>query len=190
MYEKLNKYEKMNAIIDCTYYLDPNLIVASQGNVQSLANGNQFIGWGQEPYLSEFENEGNSKNNLSSSLLFEMKYPNENISYRAFKNKWIGWPQYPPSIVAITYHEGTFVYASWNGSTETVAWQVLSGHSFKQMQIVKSSIPRKGFETKIVGDSVGPYFQVRALNEAGQVLGISRIVRKQDIDALLLFLTV
>ncbi|WP_176545249.1 hypothetical protein [Bacillus sp. AFS041924] len=48
------------------------------------------------------------------------------------------------------------------------------------MKIVKSSIPRKGFETKIKVNSVGLYFQLKELNESGQVLGISKIVHKKD----------
>ena len=57
-----------------------------------------------------------------------MKFPNENISYRAFKNKWVGLPLYPPSVTVDFLHDQeATVYASWNGSAETVAWQVLAG---------------------------------------------------------------
>lgn len=51
---KLN-FQNMTAYVDSTYYHDPPLYVPSQGNVQKLSNGNQFVGWGQEPYLSEFK---------------------------------------------------------------------------------------------------------------------------------------
>jgi hypothetical protein len=50
----------MTANADRTYYHDPKLFVPSQGNVQKLSNGNQFVGWGQESYLSEYKNAGNT----------------------------------------------------------------------------------------------------------------------------------
>ncbi len=40
-----------NASLYRSYYHDPNITVGSQGNVQSLANGNKFVGWGESPYF-------------------------------------------------------------------------------------------------------------------------------------------
>lgn len=98
-----------------------------------------------------------------------------NISYRAFKNKWIGLPLYPPSIAVKLFCEAAIVYASWNGSTETVAWQVLAGPTCNTLSVVVICTTRTGFETKIDVNSDGPYFQVNALNSYGQVIGTSRI---------------
>ncbi len=169
-------YQNMTANVDRTYYHDPLLYVPSQGNVQKLYNGNQFIGWGQESYLSEFKNAGNTEENPSLNLLYDMQFPNENLSYRSFKNKWVGLPIYPPSIAVSVLCEDVIVYASWNGSTETVAWQVLAGTTHCTLSVVVSCTPRTGFETEIHVDESGPYFQVNALNSCGQVIGISRIV--------------
>ncbi len=36
----------------------PLLLAESQGSVQALANGDWFVGWGQEPFFSEFDPEG------------------------------------------------------------------------------------------------------------------------------------
>ncbi len=158
-----------------TYFHDPALYVPSQGNVQKLSNGNQFIGWGQEPYLSEYAEEGNTKDNPKHNFLYDVRYPNENMSYRAFKNKWKGYPTYPPSIALISTCNNVHLYASWNGSTETVAWQVLAGTSPECLSVVIEKTPRTGFETKINLPSVGPYFQVNALDSYNQILGSSRI---------------
>jgi hypothetical protein len=167
----------MTANVDRTYYHDPNLKVPSQGNVQKLSNGNQFVGWGQEPYLSEFANAGNTKNDPSISFLYDMQFPNQNLTYRAFKNKWVGFPCYPPSIVVnLCCADATIVYASWNGSTETVAWQVLVGRRPDRLSIAVNCTPRTGFETDICVNSNGPYFQVNALNSCGEVIGTSRII--------------
>ncbi|MCJ2148420.1 arylsulfotransferase family protein [Bacillus paralicheniformis] len=172
-------FQNRTAEVDRTYYHDPPLFVPSQGNVQQLPNGNQFVGWGQEPYLSEFKNAGNTVENPSVNLIYDMQFPNQNLSYRAFKNLWVGLPLYPPSIAAVRLNNSTVVYASWNGSTETVAWQVLAGPSYDNLAVIVDGTPRIGFETNIKVDSAGPYFQVKALNSSGRVIGKSRIVHAQ-----------
>lgn len=170
-------FQNMTANVDRAYYHDPMLYVPSQGNLQKLSNGNQLVGWGQEPYVSEFANAGNTERNPSLNFLYDMQFPNQNLSYRAFKNKWRGVPLYPPSIAVETFREdAVIVYASWNGSTETVAWQVLAGLNPDRLSVVVDSIPRTGFETDIYVNSDRPYFQVNALNSCGHVIGTSRIV--------------
>ncbi|VBB05778.1 arylsulfotransferase (asst) [Lucifera butyrica] len=169
-------FRNMTANVDRAYYHDPNLIVPSQGNVQKLPNGNQFVGWGQRPYLSEFANAGNTEKDSFLNFLYDMQFPNRNMSYRAFKNEWVGLPFYPPSIaVEPSYEASAIVYASWNGSTETVAWQILAGPTPYKLSVVINSTPRTGFETKIEVTLPGPYFRVNALNSSGQIIGISRI---------------
>ncbi|MFZ5643227.1 MAG: arylsulfotransferase family protein [Bacillota bacterium] len=171
-------YQKMTANMDRSYYHDPNLKVMTQGNVQKLSNGNQFVGWGQQPYLSEFANAGNTEIDPSLNFLYDMQFPGENISYRAFKNIWVGFPLYPPSIaVNLFSKDAVIVYASWNGSTETVAWQVLAGPTPDRLSVVVKSTPRTGFETDVYVNSVGPYFQVKALDDLSQIIGISQVVK-------------
>jgi hypothetical protein len=169
-------FGNMEASVDRTYYHDPLLFVPSQGNVQKLFNGNQFVGWGQESYLSEFANAGNTEEDPSVNFLYDMQFPGENLSYRAFKNKWVGLPLYPPSIAVEPLYESAVVYASWNGSTETAAWQVLAGPTCDSLSPVVACTPRKGFETKINVDSEGPYYQVNALDSCGEIIGTSCIV--------------
>lgn len=168
-------FKNMIAYATNTYYHDRLLYVPSQGNMQKLTNGNQFIGWGQQPYLSEFSFIGNTVDDPSLNFLYDMQFPNENISYRAFKNEWIGLPLYSPSIAVKEYYNSVIVFASWNGSTETIAWQVLSGPSSTCLSVVINSTPRVGFETAIKVNSPSKYLQVNALNACGQVIGTSRI---------------
>mgnify|MGYP003393003967 CR=1 FL=1 len=173
---KLN-FHKMTADLYRSYYHNPNISVASQGNLQSLPGGNKFIGWGQSPYYSEFKNAGNKKKNPAHNLLYDAQMPGtNNYSYRAYHHEWIGTPYYPPSIAVRLKKEGILVYASWNGSTETAHWQVYSGSSSKKLSPVKSAA-RSGFETTIKSPSKGPYFQVKALNATGSVIGVSKVVK-------------
>jgi hypothetical protein len=160
-----------------TYYHRPELFSASQGNMQALANGNEFIGWGQEPYYSEYAGAGNSEHNGAVSLLYDARMPGSNISYRAFRNVWAATPSYPPSAAARARRWHCVVYASWNGSTGTRAWQVLAGPRPRSLSVAVRHASRTGFETAVTTASCGPYFQVRALAASGKILGTSRVVK-------------
>lgn len=106
-----------------------------------------------------------------------MQFPNQNISYRSYKNRWVGKPLDQPRLAVEVLRKDAVVYVSWNGSTETVAWQVLAGPKPNKLSVLVNSTPRTGFETEIHVDSVGPYFQVHALNSALKVIATSRIIQ-------------
>jgi hypothetical protein len=145
----------------------PALVAESQGNTQALANGDWFVGWGQEPYFSEFGPEG--------QLLFDAHFPVHDESYRAFRFAWTGTPAHPPAFALLAGGPtGTTVYASWNGATLVSAWRLLTGASASSLATV-AQVPRSGFETAIPvpAGTVGPYVAVQALGAAGQVLGTS-----------------
>lgn len=158
-----------------TYFHDPNLQVSSQGNVQTLDNGNRFIGWGQSQYYSEFKNPGNAEENPALNLLYNAKMPGNNFSYRTYRHHWIGKPYYPPSIAVRSADCQTIVYASWNGSTQTCSWQVFAGASPDQLSKIKT-VSKCCFETAIPVCDPGPYYKVKALNAMGRVIGISKVV--------------
>jgi hypothetical protein len=145
----------------------PPLVSESEGSVQALANGNWFVGWGQEPFFSEFSPEG--------QLLFEAHLPVHDRSYRDLSFVWSGLPAHPPAFAYVAGGAGQGVaYASWNGATGVSAWRVLTGASTASLTVV-AQVPRTGFETAIplpAGTS-GPYVAVQALGAAGEVLGSS-----------------
>ena len=58
------------------------------GDTQPLPNGNVFVGWGSEPYFSEYSRSG--------KLLFEGELPGPDLSYRATLEQWVGLPLSPP----------------------------------------------------------------------------------------------
>ncbi|QOX65787.1 hypothetical protein FRZ06_01065 [Anoxybacterium hadale] len=169
-------FQRKTAKADRTYYHAPGLFAASQGNVQQLENCNQFIGWGQEPYLSEFAQGGNTTVNPLINFLYDVRFPNQNISYRSFKNRWIGCPLCPPCIAVRRNTCGVTVYASWNGATEVAAWQVYSGCDRAKLSPVGCCVPRSGFETAIPLKCAGSFYRVAAMDACGKVLGTSCIV--------------
>ena len=70
------------------------LLAESQGNMQALANGDWFLGWGQVPDFSEF--------NAAGQLLFDAHFPHGTQSYRDFRFTWTGMPVHPPAFVLQT----------------------------------------------------------------------------------------
>jgi hypothetical protein len=166
----------MTATLQRQFYLDSNLHVPSQGSVQTLPNSNVFVGWGQSAYYSEFALPGNTAANPSLNLLYYAQMPGKNYSYRAYHDNWVGTPYYPPSVVVISSNGQTTVYASWNGSTETRAWQVFNVVGLLSRPVLIRTAAKTGFETAIPVTATSPYFQVKALNDQGQVIGVSSVV--------------
>lgn len=167
--------DKMTASVDKTYFHDPNLQVASQGNVQSLENGNKFIGWGQTQYFAEFKKGGNTVTDPAKNMVYNAKMPGNNYTYRAYRNKWVATPDYPPKVVAKAKKGKTTVYVSWNGSTETRKWQVFAGTCASGFVLI-DTVRKSCFETAIDVDHEGPCFQVKALDDDGEVIGVSKVV--------------
>ncbi|HKH37604.1 MAG TPA: arylsulfotransferase family protein [Rubrobacter sp.] len=153
-----------------TEYTHPDKIFSdTQGNVQVLPNGNVFMGWGSEPYFSEFSRDG--------KLLFDASFPPGLESYRAFRFPWKGQPQDAPAVVAESGPEDKVtLYVSWNGATEVDTWQVLAGAG-PDWLVPVGSAPRKGFETALMLQTGEPYIAVEAKDSSGQVLGTSKTLK-------------
>lgn len=138
----------------------PSLAPDSQGNVERLADGNVFVGWGASPYMSEYSPAGR--------LLFDANLHGPDESYRSFRLPWSGNPASPPSIAV----RGKTAFASWNGATRVATWQVLTGSS-PDLLVPAASAPHAGFETSIPTSGGATWYAVRALDAAGRVLGTS-----------------
>jgi hypothetical protein len=157
-----------SATVTTQYEHTPALSSGSQGNIQQLANQDVFVGWGSEPYFSEFTAAG--------QLLFDAHMHGSYQSYRAYRFPWTGTPDGPPSIAAAAASSGgVTVYASWNGDTQTAGWRVLAGTSAQTLTPVVSAA-RSGFETAITTPGAAPYVAVQALSASGAVLGVSHTI--------------
>jgi Arylsulfotransferase (ASST) len=143
----------------------PRLLADSQGNMQALANGDWFTGWGQAPYFSEF--------NAAGQLLFDAHFPGRTQCYRGFRFVWTGLPVHPPAFVLRPGANGArTAYASWNGATLVAGWRVLSGPGPTELGPIAQA-PRSGFETAIPlpAGAVGQYVTVQALDAGGAIIG-------------------
>jgi Arylsulfotransferase (ASST) len=140
----------------------------SQGNVQTLANGDLFIGWGAAPYFSQFSPSG--------QVLFDAHMHGTYQSYRAYRLPWTGTAPGGPAVAASGKRGAPVtVYASWNGDTRTASWRVLAGPSAHQLTAVAVA-GRTGFETAIATPGPEAFVAVQALDPAGNVLGTSHTI--------------
>jgi hypothetical protein len=155
-----------------TAYTHPaGLLSGSQGNSQFLPDGHVFIGWGANPYFTEFDGDGR--------VLFDAHFTAAADSYRAYRFVWSGHPEEPPALAVVSDRRGRVTaYASWNGATNVARWQVLAGLDEQHLHEV-TTVAKSGFETEIaLGYLRDRYVAVRARGSSGEPLGMSLAQRR------------
>ena len=147
----------------------PPLLSTSQGDQQRLPDGHVFVGWGSNPFFTEYTEAGR--------VLLDGRFGTGDDSYRVFHFAWTARPTTRPAVAVARGGSGAAtVYASWNGSTEVARWQVLGGSDAGRLHAVASA-PKAGFETAIRLSSSPRYVAVRALDASGAVLAASAATR-------------
>jgi hypothetical protein len=147
-----------------TFVHTPPLVAVDQGNMQKLPNGNYLVGWGHQPYVTEFGPHGKT--------VLDFRFGRSGVdSYRAYRFGWIGRPRSKPAIAV----ERNTLYASWNGATEIKAWQLLGGAEKKKLKPLLT-VPKTGFETAIALPAEPAWVAVRALDRLGRSMARSAVV--------------
>ena len=155
-----------------SYRHPKRLLSPFEGNAQFLPDGHVFVGWGGWPYVSEFDRHGRV---LFDAYFGHGKKPGGDAdTYRAYRFVWRGHPMDRPVVVAA----GDVAYASWNGATDVVRWQVLAGPAAGQLQPAQT-VAKNGFETPIRLTKSAAFYAVKALGRDGKVLGTSEAVAAQ-----------
>ena len=149
---------------------DPPLLASSQGNAQTLANGNTLVGYGGVPAISEYAAGG--------ALLFDAHQPYDMSFYRAFRFPWSARPQSPPDVLASLNDTGeeTIVHASWNGATQVASWRVLAGERPDALK-PQAVIGAEAFESSTTLPVKHTYAAAQALDADRHVLGTSKTVK-------------
>ena len=169
----------MTATLVRAYYHSPppGLSVRVEGGMQVMPNGHVSIGWGSQPFFSEYTPAGRQ--------VFDARFRDEIINYRAYRFPWRAQPRTLPDLaVSPNAHGSSTLYASWNGATDVSAWRVLAGSGPPTLLPLRVT-PRNGFETAIHVASAAPYFAVQALDVHGQTLSESLPVRTRPHIAIL-----
>ena len=160
---------QMVATLAREYTHRPNKLLAHyMGGMQVLPNGNAVVGWGSEPYLTEFAHDG--------SIVFDARLPRGGQTYRAVRMPWAGRPRERPSLASDRVDGHARLYASWNGATELRAWHVRSGSHASRLADA-ATVPSTGFETSIELLDRAAYASVTALDATGSPLATSRTIR-------------
>jgi hypothetical protein len=157
---------------------DPPLLASSQGNMQTLPDGNAVVGYGGLPAISEYAPDG--------ALLLDAHLPFDMTFYRAFRFPWSGRPASPPAVLADLNDTGeeTIVHMSWNGATEVASWRVLAGERTAALS-AQATIAASGFESSMILPKKQAYVAVQALDAAGHAIGASQAVAVISYDASL-----
>jgi hypothetical protein len=147
-------------------YLHPlHLRAASEGSVQVLPNGNIFVSWGAEPFVSEFTAGG--------QLLYDARLGPGYVGYRGFRLPWSATGEGRPRIAA--GHDGsgaTTVWVSWNGDTQVTDWVLYAATATGSLKRATQAA-RSGFETPIRVSGAPHRIAVRGLDASGKTLGSS-----------------
>jgi hypothetical protein len=158
-------FKRMTASVVSQQGHSPPLLSSYEGDDQELPDADDFVGWGQRPYFSQY--------NAHGKLVFEGRFVDANITYRAFRFPWYGTPSDPPAVAASRQGRKMTVWVSWNGATGVAAWRVFGGSRPDAMPAVATA-PKRGFETAIVARARA-YIAVQALDAKGHVLRRSNV---------------
>jgi hypothetical protein len=145
---------------------EPALAASFEGNVQELPGGDDFVGWGQQPFFTEFDSKG--------EVVYDGRFVGNNSSYRAYRFPWIGTPSTSPAVTTSNSGSNMNVYVSWNGATQVSSWRVLAGATADTLQAIATAT-KQGFESQLMIPAQ-PYVQVQALDSAGRMLASSSVV--------------
>jgi hypothetical protein len=144
-------------------------------NVQRLPNGNSMIGWGNQPKLTEVQNNGTVALELALG----------SFSYRAFRFPWSGLPSAAPR-GAIDYdanQTAVTIYTSWNGATDITGYDIYAGPSTAALALVGNG-PRTGFETEFLVIGLPPdscFFRTKPVHAEGSPTPFSNIMFRSDM---------
>ncbi len=148
-----------------------HLLTPFEGNAQFLPDGHVVVGWGANPYYTEFDSHGHV---LLDAYFGHGKPPGKDAdSYRVYRFVWHGHPTDRPALVV---RNGT-AYVSWNGATEVARWRLLAGNASGSINAVRT-VPKNGFETAIAIGSSKRFLAVQAIARSGRVLATSETAKR------------
>jgi hypothetical protein len=157
----------MRATLAYAYRHDPPLLAKYTGSTQLLPNGDVLVGWGSEPYFTEFAPDG--------AVRLDARLPPGGQTYRALRFPWSGSPVVPPTLAGARGAGGPRLFASWNGATEVSSWHLLTGETHAALAS-DSTFPRSGFETELPVSRASRYAAVVAPDRRGEPLGRSATI--------------
>ncbi|KAJ5732986.1 hypothetical protein N7533_013433 [Penicillium manginii] len=150
------------------------------GNIQQLSNGNIFVGWNEKGYMSEYGPDGD--------LIMSARFSSDRYaSYRSYKFDWIGQPTTPPDLATSVYGADdqemiTVMHVSWNGATDVARWEFYARSYEHGRDVLIATTNKTSFETMYMTEGYMDWVTAKAIDENGNVLGISEVCRSEVPD--------
>ncbi|KIW18692.1 hypothetical protein PV08_02981 [Exophiala spinifera] len=172
--------DTMTATLVDAWYRPDGKLSDKRGNVNTMPNGNIFVAWSENGYMTEHTATEDKK------LVLEAKFTSHRFStYRAFKANFSGNPIERPVVKAFATQSGrdasysmTTFYVSWNGATEVKRWEFFGsqGDNVGEFQYLGTT-NRTGFETTFSEKGLWLNVYAKAIAEDGKSLRTSNIER-------------
>lgn len=163
----------MKATLQKRYIRPDRELSRLRGNFQLLPNGNAFVGWSDNAYISEYTAEG--------ELVMEARFFSKRfVTYRAYKHNYTGNPLEPPVLKALAFGASletstTVLYVSWNGATRVRLWNFYRHKESTNSSLLIGSATRTGFETMFQLSGYESKVYAEALDLDGKPLGRSSV---------------
>jgi len=145
-----------------TYPRGDGLLAGSQGNAQSLPNGNVLVGWGAADHVSEFTRSGR--------MIFDAHFPTGYNTYRAYRSPWVGRPDAAPFMRFASPGGRRQVDILWNGASTVSRWRLLGGAAPGRLHAIGST-RWNGYDTAVRISPMPAYLQAVAVDGAGHTIG-------------------
>lgn len=133
--------ENFTASVVQTVAREPANFSIAMGSASRLPNGNTLVGWGSGyPAVTEFRPDG--------TKAFELALDAPLVSYRAYRNPWVGRPTTPPTLITEPVPGGVELTMSWNGATGISGYEIYGTSKTGEEELILFA-PKTGFETTI-----------------------------------------
>ncbi|PYH71955.1 uncharacterized protein BO88DRAFT_334142 [Aspergillus vadensis CBS 113365] len=159
------------------YNRPDNGLTRLRGSVQTLPNGNVFVGWSEQGMQSEHSPDG--------KVLMQGRFASTRFStYRSYKFPFVGRPNTPPDVIASVYGTdetdlATIFHVSWNGATDIATWNFYARADRHGIPVLIGNTTKFDFETMYIADGYLDWISVEAVDKDGNVIGSSPIHRTE-----------
>lgn len=162
---------KKTATLVHEYRNTPDTYSIAMGSSQRLPNNHVLVGWGtsNNPAITEFRADGTKS--------FELALAPPNVTYRAFRFEWQGYPNTEPSLTIVTDTTPTLYY-SWNGATEILGYRVYGGTTSEPDTLIDTSFKTSFGAKTTLADELERfcYFRVMPIDKQGRETRYSNTV--------------
>ena len=125
---KIDADAKTATLVKEYFHPGTNYSSGALGSYYTLDNSNVLVGWGLNPTITEFTDDGKVAMDVQVSAAGNNLSELPHLVYRAYKMDWEGNPTWDPKVAGERTEDSrknVRLYASWNGATKVASWVVV-----------------------------------------------------------------